>query len=485
MSRADRFVGVRVHAERDPDQHPLDTGGRGEARLVPRVEHDRRADLRRLPQERLVLVVAVDDEVAAREAGGTRERQLAGGGDVRADARLVQQPEHGDVGERLRPEEDPPVADGRAERMRPLAQRLLAEDDERRPVRSASSAAATPPSVSPPSSRAADCGKSASTRRSCLLEWDSCSSFSRSPGSETRRRRAGLPLASRPRGFFVPGRYSRRWKSETERYDPTAVEAKWQAGLGRRGRVHGPEPRPGRGDRQVDLRARDASVPLRRAAHGPRSQLHARRRPHARPAPAAAARCCARWVTTRSACPPRTRRSRKAATRARSRTQHRGDPPRRCGAWAGRSTGRARSRPPSPSTTAGRSGCSCASSSAASPTASEAPVKWCPKDQTVLANEQVIDGRCERCGTEVEARNLDAVVLQDHRLRRPAARRDGAARVLARARADDAAELDRPLGGRARHVPRSPGAARSCPSSRRGPTRSSAPPSSCWRRSIR
>src|SRR3990172_591313 len=36
----------------------------------------------------------------------------------------------------------------------------------------------------------------------------------------------------------------------------------------------------------------------------------------------------------------------------------------------------------------------------------EAPVKWCPKDQPVLANEQVIDGRCERCGTEVEAKNL-------------------------------------------------------------------------------
>jgi leucyl-tRNA synthetase len=37
----------------------------------------------------------------------------------------------------------------------------------------------------------------------------------------------------------------------------------------------------------------------------------------------------------------------------------------------------------------------------------EAAVNWCPKDQTVLANEQVIDGRCERCGTLVEARQLE------------------------------------------------------------------------------
>ncbi len=36
----------------------------------------------------------------------------------------------------------------------------------------------------------------------------------------------------------------------------------------------------------------------------------------------------------------------------------------------------------------------------------QAPVQWCPKDATVLANEQVVDGRCERCGTEVETRNL-------------------------------------------------------------------------------
>ncbi len=36
----------------------------------------------------------------------------------------------------------------------------------------------------------------------------------------------------------------------------------------------------------------------------------------------------------------------------------------------------------------------------------EAPVNWCPKDQTVLANEQVIDGLCERCDTPVVRRNL-------------------------------------------------------------------------------
>ena len=37
----------------------------------------------------------------------------------------------------------------------------------------------------------------------------------------------------------------------------------------------------------------------------------------------------------------------------------------------------------------------------------EAPVQWCPKDATVLANEQVVDGRCERCGTPVVQRNLE------------------------------------------------------------------------------
>ncbi len=36
-----------------------------------------------------------------------------------------------------------------------------------------------------------------------------------------------------------------------------------------------------------------------------------------------------------------------------------------------------------------------------------APVTWCPNDQTVVANEYVTDGRCDRCGAQVEARNLE------------------------------------------------------------------------------
>jgi len=37
----------------------------------------------------------------------------------------------------------------------------------------------------------------------------------------------------------------------------------------------------------------------------------------------------------------------------------------------------------------------------------KAPVNWCPKDETVLANEQVVDGKCERCDTPVIQKELD------------------------------------------------------------------------------
>ena len=35
------------------------------------------------------------------------------------------------------------------------------------------------------------------------------------------------------------------------------------------------------------------------------------------------------------------------------------------------------------------------------------PVNWCPSCETVLANEQVVDGACERCGTEVVSKSLE------------------------------------------------------------------------------
>lgn len=36
----------------------------------------------------------------------------------------------------------------------------------------------------------------------------------------------------------------------------------------------------------------------------------------------------------------------------------------------------------------------------------ETPANWCPSCKTVLANEQLVAGKCERCGTEVEQRNM-------------------------------------------------------------------------------
>lgn len=40
------------------------------------------------------------------------------------------------------------------------------------------------------------------------------------------------------------------------------------------------------------------------------------------------------------------------------------------------------------------------------------PINWCPKDRTGLANEEVKQGRCERCGTPVERRNLRQWMLK-------------------------------------------------------------------------
>src|SRR3989344_107254 len=43
---------------------------------------------------------------------------------------------------------------------------------------------------------------------------------------------------------------------------------------------------------------------------------------------------------------------------------------------------------------------------------SNEPVNWCPVDKTILANEDVEDGKCERCGTVVEKKPIRQWVLK-------------------------------------------------------------------------
>ena len=42
----------------------------------------------------------------------------------------------------------------------------------------------------------------------------------------------------------------------------------------------------------------------------------------------------------------------------------------------------------------------------------EMPINWCPTDLTGLANEEVVNGKCERCGTPVTQKNIAQWVLK-------------------------------------------------------------------------
>ena len=256
----------------------------------------------------------------------------------------------------------------------------------------------------------------------------------------------------------------RTWQPVTERVPAEGDRAALAARLGRRGRVPHAQSRARRAGRgRQDLRA-SRCCRTRRASCTWGTSSTTRSATSSRTcAAAAAAACCGRWATTRSACRPRTPRSARAGIRARSPSATSPRSASRCGAWAGRSTGRARSRPTSPSTTAGRSGCSCSFYERGLAYRKAAPVKLVP-DRPDGARERAGDRRPLRAlRRRGRGQEPDAVVLQDHRLRRRAARRDGTARALAGARPDDAAQLDRPLRGCARSIFRVDGSARTMP----------------------
>ena len=163
--------------------------------------------------------------------------------------------------------------------------------------------------------------------------------------------------------------------------------------------------------------------------------------------------------------------------------EHRQDPRPGAGAWAGRSTGAASSPPAIPSTTAGRSGSSCGCSSAAWPTRRTASSTGAPSTRPCWPTSRSSTATASAAAPRSRRASLPQWYFRIT---------DYADRLL-----DDMATLEswpervltmqRNWIGRsqrrARRLPPSPTWASSCPSSRRGPTRCSARPSSCWRRS--
>ena len=80
-------------------------------------------------------------------------------------------------------------------------------------------------------------------------------------------------------------------------------------------------------------------------------------------------------------------------------------------------------------------------------------VNWDPVDQTVLANEQVIDGRGWRTGAVVEKREIPMYYLRITQYAEELLADLERAARLARAREADAGELDRPQRGRELRLP--------------------------------
>jgi hypothetical protein len=152
--------------------------------------------------------------------------------------------------------------------------------------------------------------------------------------------------------------------------------------------------------------------------------------------------CCIRWAGTPSGCRPKTPRWNRAAIPA---TGPMAISPHEAAAEAAGPVHRLeprirhlrrRLRRPAAGAVSGHAGCGLV-------TRKSAQVNWDPVDMTVLANEQVIDGKGWRSGALVERQGADAVVLPHLGLFGGAAERAGRADRLARKGAADAGQLDR------------------------------------------
>ena len=135
VARPDLLVRVGLDARGDTDQRPADARPARTFDLLERVEHHERPDGGSRPQLVVRLVVPVDDEALAADAGGQGEAQLAERRHVGADPLLGEEPHQRHVRERLGAVAHDRLGGSRAVGAGLGAQRGFVIDDERAAVR--------------------------------------------------------------------------------------------------------------------------------------------------------------------------------------------------------------------------------------------------------------------------------------------------------------------------------------------------------------